>query len=1056
MKQHIYTLMWLLAGMGLSLQLSAQGTITGVISDNTGEPLIGANVIIKGTNKGTITDFDGSYILENVEPGSFTLAASYTGYVSQERQVSLTDGQQLSINFELSENVEMLDEVVVVGYGTKRRSELVGSISKLEEDELTEVNVQSFEQALQGQASGVQVTQGSGLAGSASVVRIRGTSSITSGGDPLYVVDGIPITQDYFLGENRGNQNNNPLATINPNDIESVEVLKDASAAAIYGSRAANGVIIITTKRGKKGKPQFTFSTRLGFSEPTKVLEFMNSEELLQIHQEAWENDGNVGRAPLPVALTNENYDAENYTYEEVEQINTDWFDEVLQKGFKQEYNLSMRQGGELFNTYVGASYSDNETYMVGNRFQRLSGRVNVDITPSEKLKIGISTSLARGLTDRVDPLAGGLGLAQSTALPIYPIYNKDGEFFRPDLNPVARQELLQQRTIELRSINNISLSYLPVPELTITVQGNYDYMNLRDHQLEDFEWIRVTNINNPGNPLLQDTLGISRQWRTLANNWSTFATAEYRFDKVLPRTHSLSVLGGVEYQRSELEGRFREYRLNDFVYREEIGDSTILNAGNEFIIDDEKFISFFGRLNYNYLDRYFLQFTFRRDGSSRFGDNNRFGNFPSVGLGWILSREDFWNSRWFTYLKFKASWGRTGNDEIPWQEQFASVTVLDSTETNAAETYNNQPIRYLRRPANPDLRWEVVNTYDVGFEMGFWEDRLTAELVYYYQRTTDAILNIPTPASSGWAELSQARNVGKIENQGVEFTLTSRNIVARDPGGFSWTTNFNLGHNRNKVLEVAAATPDALAGGFGDTRAIEGEALNTNFIIVYAGLDAETGRPLYEEVDPETGEPTGNLIFQYREAFDRQVVGNGFPSVFGGLNNTFKWGRFDLSVFFVYSFGGQIYDDAAKRQLGVVSINNEGAWNMRRDLIGNYWQQPGDQTMFPRLTLDPATYGLNGIWNHNHTNWLESADYVRLRTLTFGYNIPIRSSFISRFRVYFTGQNLLTFTNYSGWDPEVARERTNPQERNVGGTNVTFLTPPQERVYMFGLDIDF
>ncbi len=1062
MKKTLHSLLSLGIVLFLTQALAAQGTIAGKIFDENNQPAIGATVQVAGTQTGTVADFEGNYRLENVKAGQVMLIVSYTGYKEIKRTATLTDGQTITENFNLEVVDELIDEVVVVGYGTQKKSQITGSIAKINSREITSVVTPSVEQALQGQAAGLQVVQGSGLAGSASIVRIRGTSSISSGGDPLYVVDGIPITQDYFLGENRGNQNNNPLATINPNDIESVEVLKDASASAIYGSRAANGVVLITTKRGQKGKPQFNFNTRIGVSRPTNVLDFLDADELLQVHQEAFENDGlpeeyqdpnNPGRAILPSALTNSNYAANNYTREEVEQINTDWFDEVIRTGVKQEYNLSMTQGGEKLSTYAGLSYSNNETYHVGNRYERISGRVNLDYNVSKDLKIGVSTSLSRGLNDRVDPLSEGLGLAQSTALPIYPILNKEGEYFDIYNNPVAKQELTDFKTIEWRSINNIVLNYTPVRNLTINVTGNYDYMNLNDYDYTSWDWYRVELLQGNGDPndiFRQNEFGQSQQWRTIANNWSTFGTISYDFEQLLTSDHKLNVMIGSEYQEKEFNGEFWGYAgLGDHVYKSDTEGENVIETGNSrYTIDESKFLSFFSRVNYSFKDRYLLQLTVRRDGSSRFGSNRRFGNFPSVGLGYVISNEPFWNPAVVNRLKLKASWGITGNADIPWQEQFPNFAFKQEGEEDSGLTYLGSDVRYVIKEENPDVQWEVVTTYDVGFEMGLFNDRVTAEMAYYYQKTTDGFLQIALQASSGFENLSFWRNVAEIQNQGVEFSLTSNNLVAVTKKQLSWKTDLNLGYNQNKVLAVGTATPDALAGGFGDTRAIQGEPLNTNYIIRWDGLD-ENGYPVYLTAD---GEP----ISQYREAFDRVVAGNGMPFLVGGITNDFTWNNFDLSFLFVFSFGGEIYDDAAKRQRGVVSIDNEGSWNMRADILGDYWQQPGDDATYARLTLVPANYGLNGIWNNNNTLWLEPASYVRLRNISIGYTFPLESKIIRNLRVYLSANNLLTFTDYTGWDPEVARERGNPQERNVGGTNITYLTPPQEKAYFFGLSLDF
>jgi TonB-linked SusC/RagA family outer membrane protein len=408
MNQSTFTrFLVLMVALFCSVAAFAQtGKITGKIIDEKKEPVMGATVIVAGTTLGSATDMDGNYTIEGVASGEVRVQVSYIGYETKEGTVKVATGKTATLDFSLGENKEMLDAVIITGYGqTQQRRDLTGAISKVDSKAIMAMPTSSFEQSLQGAAAGLQVTQGSGMVGSQSVVRVRGNSSISAGGDPLYVVDGIAITQDYFISKgDNGNTNNNPLSTINPNDIESVEVLKDAAAAAIYGSRGANGVIIITTKRGKKGKPTYNFNTRVGYGEPTKLLKFLTSEEYFAMRQRGWELDGNVGQAPIQPTLAEQ-----GYSRSELEHMNTNWYDEVLRKGVKQEYNLSMRYGGEKLSTYIGTSYSNNQGYVKGNGMERVSGRVNVDYHPIKNLTIGLTTSASRGTIEKQNLLYGGL-----------------------------------------------------------------------------------------------------------------------------------------------------------------------------------------------------------------------------------------------------------------------------------------------------------------------------------------------------------------------------------------------------------------------------------------------------------------------------------------------------------------------------------------------------------------------------------------------------------------------------------------------------------------------
>ncbi len=1036
-----------LAAVFLLLALAgarAQGTVTGSVTDaESGETIIGALVKIQGQEGGVLTDESGQYSI-TVPAGQVTLVAGFVGYEDKNGSVGVANGATVVLNFQMGTAANIMDEVVVVGYGVARKRELVGSVAKV--DEVNDIAGGSFQNALQGKAPGVVVTQTSGVAGAGAVVRIRGNNSLSSAGDPLYVVDGIPIMNNNFqLGE-AGAQNVNPLNSINPNDIESVEILKDAAAAAIYGSRGANGVIIITTKRGKTGRPRFTYNVRFGLSQETNRIDLLDADQWLAVRQEAWENDGNAGRAPLPGGLT----------YEDIEGINTNWMDQVLQIGFKHEHNLSMRAGNKWINAYVGASFSDAESYLRNNTFQRASGRVNLDITPFRNLKISINTSLSRGNTHRV-PVAwsGGLGLAQSTALPIFPVTYDPliqnaldrGDQARADYwsnlasqtdnwyniygNPLAQVDLTKQRVVEWRSINNAQIMYNPLPGLTLTGQGSLEIQKLGEFTFRDNVWEQ-----NQGN--------YTEGYYQSAQNWSAFGTAEYDFSQHLGPDHKLRVMVGGEYQKTNY---YRDLRVgyrgaDDLLFN---GPALDTPAVSQIFVDSflgtssnagrEKFLSAFGRINYTFRDKYMAQFTVRRDGSSRFGANNRFGWFPAVGAGWVVSEEAFLkNNPVVNFLKLKASVGLRGVAGIPTSEQWAEYSVVQSING-----YNDTTERYQTKLANPNLKWETNRTIDCGFEIGLWNDRITADVTYYNSVTLDAIIKTRIQASTGIDYRDFYQNIGTIRNTGVEIGLVTRNLV----GPLKWTTRLNMAHNSNVVVAVGAATPDALDGGFGDIRAIPGQPSGTNFIVRWAGVDPLTGRPIYLTA-------AGDSTSVYDVSVNRVAAGNVFPKLTGAITNEFTWKRFDLSFMLYFSLGSYIYDDAAKRQLGVVSD-----WNMRTEVLDR-WRQPGDVASYPQLTMTMLNWGGNdNIWQNNHSLWLERADFLRLRNLTFGYNIPVKKG-ISNARIFFTGTNLLTFTNYSGWDPEVARGRENEQQRNIGGTNVTYLTPPQERAFIFGLDVDF
>ncbi|MEM7038345.1 MAG: SusC/RagA family TonB-linked outer membrane protein, partial [Bacteroidota bacterium] len=685
---------------------------------------------------------------------------------------------------------ERLDDVIIVGYGTERKRDMTGSVSKITSRDLNDIPGTSFEASLQGKAAGVQVIQGSGIAGSGAVVRVRGINSISAGGDPLYVVDGIPITQDPFLNGDRGGQNNNPLSSINPADIESIEILKDAAAAAIYGSRGANGVILITTKRGKTGKPSFSLTTRTGISQPTKLLEFVNTDEWVQLYMEAWENDGNTG---TPDFLPG------GYTLDEaLANGTTDWQQQTVGTGLKQEYGLSMRQGTKKLKTYAGLSYLNNESYLLGNSYRRYTGRLNVDWNILSNLKLSVSTSGSFGRNNRISQAwEGSLGTAQSTALPFYTLDQPNSDFGYPG-NPINRRTQIDWRTIEKRSINTATLEYKPIEGLTVNLNGSYDFMDLGDHQYEDTLWTNWFTV--------------ARNYATKVNNWNANAYAKYDFN-FLPEDHKLSVMAGGEAQQWKSETAFLQVSdVSEHLYLDWDGTDNSDTLESTSVPVLTTFQSFFGRINYSLKDRYLFKVAFRADGSSRFGKNNRYGYFPAIGAGWIVSEESFFEGAKgvVNFLKLKASAGLTGNAEI---ENYLHFGRFDLPGTSGI-TYNNDSIQYPVNLENPDLQWETALTVDAGFEAGFFQDRITTEFSFYNRESRNVLLNARLQSSSGWK--SRWINVGQVRNRGVEWSITSRNLV----GDFKWSTTLNVARNVNTVVDVGTAPPDALAGS-GDTRVV-------------------------------------------------------------------------------------------------------------------------------------------------------------------------------------------------------------------------------------------
>jgi TonB-linked SusC/RagA family outer membrane protein len=1000
-----------------ALTANAQtGSLTGKVLDETGQPLPGASVQIKSIGKSTITDVGGNYKLTGLNNGQFTLVASFIGYKSVERSVAVKGAS--TANFDLKPDDQSLNEVVVVGYGTQTRREVTGSIAKVGGDKLTALPTPSFEASLQGQVSGVQVTQGSGLAGSGSVIRIRGIGSISAGGDPLYVVDGIPITSDPFITGNRGAMNQNPLATINPNDIESVEVLKDAGAAGIYGSRGANGVILITTKRGKLGGPKVSLSTKFGLSTYANKPKFVNGSEWLALRQEAWSNDGKTGLADLPGGLT----------WAQAQQNNTDWWGLLTQTGHSNDQSVSFSQGTEKVRTYISGNYSNNESFLKGNSYERYGFRTNVDVKPTSYFSTNINVGYDKGTNKRVNAAwGGGLGDAMSTALPIFPVYNADGSYFSNGANPARGLGLLDWKTRDDRLLAGITVELKPLKNLSIKGIANMDNLNVND------------DIYTPA-ALANASTGNSTLYPTQIFNRTFTATANY--DWLLNDKNKVNILAGVEsqlsyrnYYKDGISGPSNGPFTKDLESYYAALNTLAANNALNYLVGGAKdtFASLFARVNYSYDNKYYLQGLIRRDGSSKFGPNNKYGYFPAVSASWYISQEKFLkDSKVISNLKLRTSYGLVGSSNFPSGQYYANFQASGGYNGNSAVVPTNV--------ANPDLKWEQAKNFDLGLDFGLFKDRISGEISYYHKRTSGALLNAGISPSTGF--LNGFVNLGEILNEGVELSLNTINIQSKN---FKWVSRLNISKNNNKVLSLGNYTADAVGGATNDTRIAIGYPIGTNYLVRYVGVDPADGLPIWLD---KNGYQTKTFSLD-----NRVPVGKVLPDYVGGLTNTFTYKGFELNTLFTFAIGGNLYDGSAKRQLGVVTD-----WNIRAD-IEDRWQKPGDIARFPKLTMNPSTYpGLSSEWQYNSTMFLYSATFVRLREVTLAYNLApsvAQKLRLQNLKVFVTAMNPLTFTKYPGGDPEIARDFENPQDRNLS-PNVTYLTTPQQKTLTFGLSTTF
>jgi len=1026
----VFLILFLCAGAA-----SAQTQVSGKITDaKDGTPLPGITVTLKGTKTATQTSSDGSYKI-NVPSANSMLIISSSGYTSQE----ISPGGA-STNVALVQNSQQLNEVVVVGYGTQKKREVTGSIVKIGADKIANVPAPSFESALAGKAAGVSVSTSGGMAGSGAVIRIRGINSISVDGDPLYVIDGLPIDVTYTGGPTRNTlgQDRNPLANINPNDIESVEILKDASATGIYGSRGANGVILITTKRGR-GKGKLDFSTRVGLSTYAVKPDFVDKNTWLAIRQEAWENDGNTGlQQNLPGA-------AGGYSLSKaLSDPGTDWWDIATRQGVSQTYNLSYTRGVGKFNVFTGGSYSNEQSYLVGNDYQRIGLRANVDYKPIPGLTISANFAYNTGISHLINNgWNGGLGLSMSTALPYYQVYDNTGSYFKGQTNYnwdpggsyynfKAQTENKKFRTNEQRYIGGITASYKVTKNLEVKGVFSKEQNNsLFNSYTSGFYFPTHPNYGNA-----EDNLNRYKNYQLQGN---------IIYNLVLNPRNKFTFLAGAEYQEQETKNRY--------VFLDS-ATSPLYDGGKNSKFDTEKskstfntnyqnrFQSFLARVNYNFSEKYFLQASIRRDASSKFRDNNKFAYFPTVSGAWIISDENFMDkATFFNFLKLRAGWGLTGNSNLPYNAGYPSVNVTRGTGFN----YGGSPSIFPDNLGNPDLKWETSSNIDLALEFGFLKNRINGEVGYYNKKSKDVLLNVPVNLYNGVGS-TQWQNQGKILNEGVEFSLNTINVKTTN---FQWSTNFNIAHNYNEVTDIGDLLPDAIGGGTNETRIVPGNPVGTIYTVRFFGVDPADGLPIYLD---KNGNQTKVLNVDSRTG-DKVAVANVLPDFSGGLTNNFKYKSLELNTLFTFQEGGHIWDNSGKRSMGYVTD-----WNIYSFYVGNYWRKPGDIAKYPKPTINGYPGVAGNYWDNNTSIQVYDASYVRLKELSLSYTLPQR--LISRMKmtnakVYVAGYNLLLWTRYPVGDPEGGRDGEDITARNQS-PNANFLNPPLQKSYNIGFNISF
>jgi len=1032
--------------------------VKGVIVDENGAPVPGATVMVKGTTVGAYTDANGAYSIQ--APENAVLVFSCLGYNEQEIAV----GNRRQINVAMTTDTQMLDDVIVIGYGTAKKRDYIGSVASLKAEDIAKTAPTSVESVLQGMASGVQVNSGVGVPGAPQQVKVRGVSSISSGTDPLWIVDGIPVQSSVMDQTSDGETSQSILAMLNPNDIESVQVLKDAAATAIYGSRGSNGVILVTTKSGQSGAPKVTVDMRTGVTTwAHSDIGLANTEEWFKIADTAMKNY--AGLSSYDVAMTFGNLDGSptTMTTAEAHQVNTDWVDQISRVGSFYEANVAISQGTDKSNSYVSLKYRKDNGNIKYNEMETFGANVKLGYKLFDFIDLSYRLAATYTDNDRImssDGKNGSGGWAQinSNALPWYKVYDENGSngYWNSlaAINPLASLDPVNT-TSNLRTIDIVSnlgaTIKLPVDGLTLRGEWGLNYVNSHTQSWRS-QYVRIDGA-----------IARERKRDITISNYNAYLN----YDKTFADIHNVNVTAGVENTRRS--GYVTELLATGLVGQfKEVGAPGNLGGSSGFG-NEEYLRGYFLRANYKLMDRYIFNASARRDGISKFTADNRWANFFSFGAGWIISDEKWFDVPAVSLLKLRASLGQTGNTNIPSGITSDSWEVVNSTSNTLEKLATSR----LYSIGNADIKWETTNSYDAGIDYGFLNNRINGSIAYYRQNVSDMLLAVSMPVSAGirggnicWA------NVGDMYNQGIEFDINANVMQRRD---FSWNVGFNISYNTNKITALDPASDASGAGILNDGEAGQiytimkkGHSYGTYYMAEYAGVDVQKGIPMIYEIETDAnGETkhTGNIIPGTSENIaQNQMILDGksaLPKFVGGFNTSLTWKNFDLSAVFSFVTGNYIYS----RLIMSTFTPNQGMLVMNKKLLTDSWQNPGDKTDVPQINAacvyyydnegNPTTTGVSyGTENKTPTTrFLEKGDFLKLRNLTIGYNLPAKiaaKAKLSGARFYVQGTNLFTLTGFSGYDPEIAIDQA------TGSVVETFTAMPSTRAFIFGVNLNF
>ncbi|QPH38708.1 SusC/RagA family TonB-linked outer membrane protein [Pedobacter endophyticus] len=990
--------------------------VTGTVTDETGAPIPGVSVTLSGSsNVGTQTDSNGKFTIKVTE--NATLVFSYLGYERYEKAV----GSQRDLKISLKPSASALNDVVVVGYGSQSRRNIIGAVSTVNQENIKDLPVTSIDQKLSGQMAGVQVNQASGTPGGGMVIRVRGSGSIGAGDDPLYVVDGFPLNNNYDKFQN-------PLSTLNPDDIESISVLKDAASSAIYGSRGANGVVLITTKKGKSGASSVDFSIYTGVQHipQSRKLDMMSAEEYATWRREHRQDLARFNNVPFVESSV-----PEIYRNPAALGAGVDWTDEVTRTAPMQNYNVTILNGTEKTRIMTSAGYFNQQGVVRNTGFERYSVRMNLETNLTKNLTFGLNLSPSytkRKLSDSEGHFESGILTQALLTTPVSTVRLADGSFnpivTSPDAftnsNPLNVLMNTNRTSTNVRALLNTSLGWKILPGLTAKSSFNFDW---QDGKFKVFQPSYVGAFRNPPPQPARGQFDSN-----VILNWLNENTINYVKDW---KDHHLDVLAGftVQQERGERNSINGSQYPNDVV--QTINAATVVTSGAD--VQKWRLLSYLARANYTFADKYILSAAIRRDGSSRFGQQNRWGVFPSGSIGWRLSKESFFpNIPQIDDLKLRGSFGIAGNNSIG---NYTAIPLIAASNYAFGNSLANGVT--LNSLANQTLGWESSKQLDIGLDLSMFKGRLNFTAEYYTRNTEQMLQTIDIPISSGFSQ--GITNLGNVRNRGWEFSVSSKNTT----GNLIWETDFNISFNRNKVLDIGSKQRiiTGVAGAGGTNITMVGQPMGMFYGYVSDGLFLTQDELLrYPNI---SGQVVGTV--RYRDvdgngridANDQTIIGNPHPDFIFGMTNRFKFKGFDLSLLLSGSYGGQILD-----QYKQFTTNLDGVFNVEREVINRY-RSPEN----PGAGILPTTVSnTNLARDFRPSHWVKNGSYVSLRNLTLGYNL--KTAFSRSMRIYLSGQNLFYITPYKGGNPEVSFSGSNSL-----APGVNFTAYPVAATYTLGVN---